>query len=358
MQNIYFTPGPSALYFTVEHHIKHAIKHGITSISHRSKEFEKIFKKAESNLSELLNLPDNFQLVFTSSASEIWEKITDGLIKNKSLHFVNGAFSQKFASVVKNLGKQADIIASAWGDLPDYSLEKSGPYDVLAITHNETSTGVKTPLSAIKSVRQGYPEAIVAIDAVSSLPIINFDYSQIDTVYASVQKGFGLPAGLGVWLLNDKAIEKATLMREKQQLRNSYHNILTLVEQAKRYQTPSTPNILGIYLLSQVAQDMITRGIQHIRNDSVYKAAILYNMLEKHDILKPFVGDKKLRSETIIVIDSGDRTEDLINFVAKRKMIIGEGYGPLKDKQVRIANFPTHSKEQFEMLVDLIEKFE
>ena len=97
MQNIYFTPGPSALYFTVEHHLKHAVKYGITSISHRSKEFEKIFKEAESNLSELLNLPDNFQLVFTASATEIWEKITDGLIANKSLHYINGAFSQKFA---------------------------------------------------------------------------------------------------------------------------------------------------------------------------------------------------------------------------------------------------------------------
>ena len=98
MRRVYFTPGPSGLYFTVEHHIKHAIRDGITSISHRSKQFEEIFEEAENNLKLLLQLPDNYQLVFTSSASEIWEKMTDGLISNNSLHIVNGAFSNKFYS--------------------------------------------------------------------------------------------------------------------------------------------------------------------------------------------------------------------------------------------------------------------
>jgi len=358
MRNIYFTPGPSALYFTVEQHLKYAINNGIASISHRSKQFENIFCEAEKNLNQLLNLPDNYQMVFTGSASEIWEKISDGFIENRSLHIVNGAFSKKFASVVSNLGKQADIIEAPWGEVPDYSSINSKPYDVIGITHNETSTGVKTPLESIYSLKQSHPEALLTIDAVSSLPVVDFDYNKVDSVYASVQKAFGLPAGLGIWLLKEKAIEKARKMKERGLLRNSFHNILQLVEQAKKYQTPSTPNILGIYLFSQVTKDMINRGIQQIRNDNIYKAAILYNMLDQHDILKPFVKDNKLRSETIIVIDSGNRTEDLIKFVANHKMEIGDGYGAMKGKQVRIANFPTHSKEQFEMLVDIVEKFE
>jgi phosphoserine aminotransferase len=74
MRKVYFTPGPSALYYTAEHHIKYAIKHDITSISHRSAKFQNIFKEAESNFKLLLSLPDNYQLVFTNSATEIWEK--------------------------------------------------------------------------------------------------------------------------------------------------------------------------------------------------------------------------------------------------------------------------------------------
>ena len=358
MRRVYFTPGPSELFFTVEHHIKHAIKHGITSISHRSKQFEEIFKEAELNLQTLLQLPDNYQMVFTSSATEIWEKMTDSLISNQSLHLVNGAFSKKFYSVVNNLNKRADLIESPWGELPNFNTGSSKNYDLIGVTHNETSTGVRTPLEKLYSLKEQHPDSILAVDAVSSLPVVNFDYGKVDTVYASVQKAFGLPAGLGVWLINDTTEEHARKLYESKTFSKSSHNIIALIDQARKYQTPSTPNILGIYLFSQVVGDMIERGIQQIRNDVIYKSAIMYNMLEQHDVLKPFVKDKGMRSDTIIVIDSGVRTNDLIGYLSAHKLEVGNGYGKMKGKQVRIANFPTHSKEQFEMLVDLINKFE
>lgn len=358
MRRVYFTPGPSGLYFTVEHHIKHAIKYGITSISHRSKQFEEIFKEAETNLKALVQLPDDYQLVFTSSASEIWEKMADGLISNKSLHIVNGAFSKKFYSVVNNLDKQTEIIESAWGDLPEFNTQANKKYDVVGVTHNETSTGVRTPLANLYLLKEQHPESILAVDAVSSLPVVDLDYSKVDTVYASVQKAFGLPAGLGVWLINHKTEELARNLNDSGKVRQTPHNIVSLIDQARKHQTPSTPNILGIYLFSQVVKDMIDRGIQQIRNDTIYKSAILYNMLDQHDVIKPFVNDKTLRSDTIIVVDSGERTDDLLTYLSKHKLEVGNGYGKMMGKQIRIANFPTHSKEQFEMLVDLIEKFE
>ena len=358
MRRVYFTPGPSGLYFTVEHHIKHALKSGITSISHRSKQFEEIFKEAESNLQQLLQIPDNYQMVFTTSATEVWEKMTDSLIKSKSLHIVNGAFSNKFYSVVNNLNKETDVLESSWGNLPEFNTNASENYDLIGVTHNETSTGVRTPLDKIYSLKEQHPEAILAVDAVSSLPVVDFDYSKVDTVYASVQKAFGLPAGLGVWLINDRTEALAYKMMDEGLSKKTSHNIISLIEQARNYQTPSTPNILGIYLFSKVVEDMISRGIQQIRNDIVYKSAILYNMLDQHDVLKPFVKEQVLRSDTIIVVDSGSRTSDLLAYLSEHKLEVGDGYGKMKGKQIRIANFPTHSKEQFEMLVDLIDKFE
>jgi len=358
MRSVYFTPGPSGLYYTVEHHLKTAFKSGITSISHRSNQFKEIFKEAETNLKLLLQLPDNYQLVFTSSATEIWEKLTDSFINTRSLHIVNGAFSNKFYKVVNNLNKEAGIIESTWGTLPEFASKTDKTYDLVGVTHNETSTGVKTPLNQLYRLKEQHPEAIIAVDAVSSLPVVDFDYTKLDTVYASVQKAFGLPAGLGVWLINDTAEERARKLSEQGVLRNSSHNIISLIDQARNYQTPSTPNVLAIYLFSQVVKDMIDRGIEQIRNDVIYKSAIMYNMLDKHSILKPFVTVKKLRSDTIIVVDSGSKTSQLLTYLASHKLMVGDGYGKMKGKQIRIANFPTHSKEQFEMLVDLIEKFE
>ncbi len=358
MQKIFFTPGPSALYFTAEHHLKQAVRQGITSISHRSPAFMSIFEEANNNLRELLQLPPDYRLVFTDSASGIWEKMTDALITERSLHMVNGAFAEKFYKVVGNLGKQADSLTSDWGTMPDLSKLPAGPYDLLGVTHNETSTGVRLPLDELYQLKKQLPDSLLAVDAVSSLPVADFDYTRVDTVYASVQKAFGLPAGLGIWLVGPATEERARQVAGKGLARQSMHSLLNLLNQAANWQTPSTPNILGIYLFAKVTADMIDRGIKAIRNDSIYKATIMYNMLDNHPLLRPFVSDKRLRSDTIIIINSGARTQELIDYLDKHKIVVGNGYGKMKGKQVRIANFPTHSKEQFEMLTDLIEKFD
>jgi phosphoserine aminotransferase len=357
MRKLFFTPGPSELYFTTEHHMKMAFQQGIPSISHRSEKFQSIFEESTNNLRELLALPDDYHIVFTTSATEVWERSAENLIDKHALHFVNGAFSKKFYEAVEQLGYKTTLYESPWGTLPDIYTVPEGDYDFIGITHNETSTGVSFPLNHIKLLRQQFPEAILAVDAVSSLPNVDFNYSEVDMVYVSVQKCFGLPAGLGVWLMNDRCIEKAQKLEAEGKTHRTYHSISSLIEQAKKHQTPSTPNVLNIYLLGKVVEDMLNRGIGMIRNETVYKSAILYNMLDRHTKLTPYVSDPKLRSNTVIVIESGDHTADLMKSLAAKHMIVGTGYGSKKDTQVRIANFPTHSKEQFEMLTDLIEQW-
>ena len=69
MLPVNFTPGPSQVYFTAEDHIRQAFRDGIPSISHRSKTFESIYREAKEGLYELLNIPDGWHMVFTSSAT-------------------------------------------------------------------------------------------------------------------------------------------------------------------------------------------------------------------------------------------------------------------------------------------------
>ncbi len=355
MHQTYFTPGPSGLYYTVEQHLKQALRSGIMSITHRGSEFKRIYKEVDTNLREILELPDNYSILFTNSATEVWDLSAESLVENKSVHFVNGAFSEKFYNVVNNSDKEALLIQSDWGTFPEIDFNLVKQADHIAITHNETSTGVSTPLETIYKIRKENPDAIISIDAVSSLPYLAIDYSKIDALYVSVQKCFGLPAGLGVWLVNDRCIAKAKEIAKSSVGLTSYHNLLALAKQANYFQTVSTPNVLNIYLLAQVTSDMLQRGIKLIRSETKYKAAIFYKMLDAHKKIEPFVENKSLRSDTIIVINSNEFTSDIIAFLADKKLIIGSGYGKMKDTQVRIANFPTHSKEQFEMLTDLLE---
>ncbi|MCF6352368.1 MAG: aminotransferase class V-fold PLP-dependent enzyme [Cyclobacteriaceae bacterium] len=355
MHQTYFTPGPSGLYYTVEQHLKTALRTGVASISHRGNRFKDIYQQVDTNLRALLQLPNNYSILLTNSATEVWDLSTESLIEEKSLHIVNGAFSEKFYKVVNNSDKKAMLTSADWGSFPEIDFNLVKQADHIAITHNETSTGVATPLDTIYKIREANPEAIISIDAVSSLPYVAIDYSKIDALYVSVQKCFGLPAGLGIWLVNDRCIARAEeVLKNKTEL-ISYHNLLALVKHANNYQTVSTPNVLNIYLLAQVTADMVNRSIQMIRSEIKYKSAIFYKMVENHSKLHLLVKDKLLRSDTIIVLNTQEYTQELIQFLANKKLIVGTGYGKMKDTQVRVANFPTHSKEQFEMLTDLLE---
>jgi phosphoserine aminotransferase len=100
---------------------------------------------------------------------------------------------------------------------------------------------------------------------------------------------------------------------------------------------------------------MLQKGIDAIRRETDYKAAVLYQALAKSSVALPFVADVNARSKTVIVANTGDHTTKISEALNRKGMLAGSGYGELKASQLRFANFPTHSKEQYEMLADTIE---
>lgn len=353
----YFTPGPSELYFTVPDHMKTALTEKVASISHRSAQFQKYFKHASEQLRTLLNVPETHHIVFTSSANEIWERILQNGVKEHSFHFVNGAFSKKFYDFGVQLGKSPQKVEVPFGEgFTEEHLAIPANMEMIAVTQNETSAGVSFPVEYLPTLRKNNPDALITVDAVSSVPYPEFDYSTIDSVYFSVQKGMGLPAGLGVWILNDRCVEKATQLKNEGLSVGTYHSIPSLLKKAEVFQTPATPNVLGIYLLGKVVEDMNRRGAAVIRQETNYKAAFMYQALENSPYFEPLVKEKSHRSKTVIVAKCLEKTPaEILEYFAQKKMILGSGYGSHKTEQIRIANFPTHSKESFLMLVDLIE---
>ncbi len=351
----FFTPGPSALYFTVEDHMKQALKEQIPSISHRSKAFESIYAECVENLKQLLQVPAHVHIFFTGSATEIWERIIQNCVEKESYHLVNGAFSARFHETALELGRKAEKTAAPYGRcVKQEHIRIPETAELIAFTQNETSTGAAQPLEDIYATKRKYPEKLVAVDVVSTLPYINLNHDIIDTSFFSVQKGFGLPAGLGVWIVNEKCIEKAKSLQEKGYSIGSYHTLPALLDKGKKNQTPETPNILGIYLLAKVCGDMLRKGIDTIRKETDYKAAVLYHAINQHHAFTPFVSDSAYQSKTVIVANTQTDSLEFIQKLKEKNMHIGSGYGSYKNSQIRIANFPAHSKEQVEMLADEI----
>lgn len=354
MKKIYFTPGPSALFYTVEEHFKKALQLQVPSISHRSSDFKKIYAEVSENLKVLLNLPENYQFGFTASATEVWDRQIENLVNKHSYHVVNGAFSSKSYKMAKTMNKSAIEYKVEDGLGADLStLNVPEETELICLAHNETSTGVATPLQDIYDLKQRNPNKLLSVDAVSSLPVVDLNFSQVDSVFCSVQKAFGLPAGLGIWFFNEACLEKAAQLKADGNTHESYHTIQSLSEYHLKNQTPSTPNVLSIYLLGEVIKDMLNKGMDMIRRESKQKAALIYHLYEANDRFTPFVKNKNIRSETVGVAET-ENVEEIIEQLSQKGLVIGDGYGKHKANHIRISNFPTHSKEQIELLVDTI----
>ncbi|MEX2234077.1 MAG: aminotransferase class V-fold PLP-dependent enzyme, partial [Cyclobacteriaceae bacterium] len=325
--HVNFTPGPSQLYFTVADHAREAFKEGIPSISHRSKQFEQISKETTDGLREFLQLPAEYHIFFTGSATEIWERIFQNLVEETSFHLVNGSFSKRFQEIGLQLNKTPKKIEAPAGQGFENDLSVPSDSELIAVTHNETSTGVSLPLELIHTLKEKNPRALLAVDAVSSLPYPAFNFNVVDSLFFSVQKGFGLPAGLGVWMVNEECVAKAESLASKKISTGSYHNIATLMTHANKNQTPETPNVLAIYLLGKVVGDFLRRGVDNIRKETEYKAAVLYHALEKHAQISAFVKNKKFQSKTVIIADCQEHTEKLSAFLSSKGLHAGDGYG-------------------------------
>lgn len=356
---IYFTPGPTQLYPSIKKHIQAAVKDDIPSLSHRSDKFYKTVKDTCQSLRRLLKIPATYEIYFLASGTEAMERLIQNCAGDRTAHFVNGAFSKRFYQIAKDLKKSPELyeanVGEAW-DFPSISLPKNT--EILCFTHNETSGGTAIPLEEIYTFAGRFPDALVALDVVSSAPYVTLDFTNLDCVFFSSQKGFGLPAGLGVLIVSPRALAKAQKLKNEGFNVGSYHQFETLSKHAKKFQTIETPNVLNIYLLNAVLHDMLDVGIQTIRKRTEQKAAYLYDFFDKHPTLHPFVQDKNYRSKTVIVIATPKGSSAILSKLKGQGFTVGSGYGELKDKQIRIANFPGHTMADIKRLVACISKIQ
>jgi phosphoserine aminotransferase len=113
-----------------------------------------------------------------------------------------------------------------------------------------------------------------------------------------------------------------------------------------------------IYLLGKIAEDLNTIGIETVRRQTEDKAKIIYKFIENSNSFNAFVKEDKHRSRTVIVADCVKPSSQIMAEVKKSGMIVGSGYGSLKDSQIRIANFPATSLKQIDALIAELKKLD
>lgn len=355
----YFTVGPAILTPKIQTYMNEFLQKQYGSISHRGSEFKRIYQHTDEQLRLLLGINSDAAIMFLGSASEVWEKIIISLVEHESFHLVNGSFSSKFYEYAKMLKRHALSFEKPIGQGFKYGeIEVPEFAELIAITQNETSTGVQMREQDIQKLKRSNSSKIVAVDMVSSVPNPQLDLNLIDTAFFSIQKSFGLPAGLGVWIANPSCYEKSIILNSKPDYNMGAHNnLLSLWDLSKNFQTPCTPNVLGIFLLGKVAEDMNLMGIENIRKQTDKKAKLMYSFFEKHPSFNVATEDEELRSKTVIVVNClNENSAEVIDKLSAANFIVGAGYGKEKARQIRISNFVYNTEEQVEELLSNFEK--
>jgi phosphoserine aminotransferase len=139
--------------------------------------------------------------------------------------------------------------------------------------------------------------------------------------------------------------------------REYYNSLLIMLENAAKNQTHYTPNISNIYLLSRLLEEREYIGI--IGVDLEERARMLYVELEKLRSVKPLVKKAEFRSSTVItLVGRIEIISNLKNEASKQGVVLGNGYGQLRDSTVRIANFPAITNKDFDRLLLFLSDFD
>lgn len=284
-------------------------------------------------------VPEDYALYFLSSATECWQVIAENLVPNRSLHLYNGSFGERWFTRTRAFQPGSLGIAFDLQEPP--LLQPDGrAYDLIALTHNETANGTAIPLSFLGPVRGAYPEALVAVDATSSLGGIALPYAVADVWFASVQKCLGLPSGLAVMFVSPRAQQVIESLPEI----GRYNSLPYIHKQAKKLETTHTPNMLAIALLATMLHHTPTLTELEARIETEYQR--WESWLATNVRYLPLVQDTTLRSRTVIALaPTFCEPETLLADAEAAGFVLAKGYGPWKANTIRVANFPALAPE-------------
>lgn len=337
-----FNPGPSQISDATKQDILDITQSGLLSVSHRAKPVIDMVKSSIELLREKFSVPNNFKIVYHHSATGAMETILRNCVNKKSGHIVHGAFSERMHKTAQELGLETESETVEWGEIVSVdALNFSENVELISVTHNETSTGLKWPKVALKQLREKYPDNLISWDMTSSFGAVEIDWNLTDIVFCSVQKCLGLPSGLGLIFIKDDAINNL-----KNNQIPAWQNLEVMIDKIESYQTVETPNIFALALLEKQLSRM---DLKQILNDTNLK----YDFILSQNYWKPFVKNLNWNSKTVLNLDF-EEPQELVKQLMRENIVVGTGYGKLKNSCIRIANFPSITMEHLERLMTFL----
>ena len=321
----------------------------VMEMSHRSKVYDKIIKDAEADLRELMNIPDNYKVLFLQGgASQQFAMIPMNLMKNKKADYiVTGQWAKKAAKEAELYGEVHVVASSAdktFSYIPDCSdLPIDDDADYVYICENNTIYGTK-----FHTLPNTKGKDLVA-DISSCFLSEPVDVTKYGMLYGGVQKNVG-PAGVVIAIIREDLITEDVLPGTPTMLRYKIH--------ADANSLYNTPPCYGIYICGKVFKWLKKMGgLEEMKRRNEEKAKILYDYLDSSKLFHGTV-EPSSRSLMNVPFVTGDADLDA-KFVKEAEaagLVNLKGHRTVGGMRASIYN--AMPKEGVEALVAFMKKFE
>ena len=350
-----FSAGPATMPVSVLEEIRDEMLNyrgsgmSVMEMSHRSKVFQEIYDNAEADLRKLMNIPDNYKVLFIQGGATLqFSMIPLNLMKNGVADYiVTGAWSKKAFSEAKKFGDVKCVATSEdrnYAYIPDCSdLPIRENADYVYICENETIHG--TTFQTLPNTKG----KILVSDQSSMFLSKPCNVSDYGVIYGGVQKNIG-PAGMAIVIIREDLIREDLDPKTPVYLRYDTH--------AGAGSMYNTPNCWAIYVCGKVFRYLLDQGgLEAVQAKNDDKAAVLYDYLDSSKLFKGTV-DKEVRSVMNVPFVTGSKELDA-EVVAYTK---AAGFDNLKGHKsvggLRASIYNAMPKEGVAALVDCLKKFE
>lgn len=329
----FFLPGPT----WVLEDVRQAMTR--QPVGHRSPEFKELYGSVAERLPTVFRTSRDV-LVTTSSGSMAWDMALGSSVRSDVLCLTNGAFSERFMTVAKAQGKTVDQVAFPWGKPVDPDLVRDAlrrkSYEAVTLAHNETSTGVLSPLEEIARVVREESDAMIFVDAVSSLAGAPLECEAwgLDMCFTGAQKALALPPGLAFITVSERFEERAQGIEH----RGYYTDLIRALDKHRGSSTVTTPAVCTIYALDRQLDIILAEGME----------ARWQRHQEMRDITEAWAAEKGFTyasdasapSPTVSCLKppEGVAAPDLVKGLKERGWTLGGGYGKWKPESFRVGH--------------------
>jgi len=315
---------------------------------HRSAAFPAFTRSILSRLPQVVHQTKGEAFVFPATGSAMWEAALVNTVNPGARLLAPrfGQFSHLFIQTAKNLGYQVDVLEEPWGEAAnaeriEAALAADTNHEIqgVLLVHNETATGVTCDVAAVRAAmdRAKHP-ALLFVDGVSSIASLDFRFDDwgVDCAITGSQKGFMLPAGLGMLFASEKALARVDACTTPR----AYFDLRAMRANNAQGYFPSTPALSLLFGLDEALTMLLEEGMdnvaaRHQRLANGVRAAVKAWGLEQC-AKRPEIASNSL---TAVVVPADKDARTVIDIAFKRYDIaLGSGLSEVAGKVFRIGH--------------------